>query len=70
MHETPHDTPVRRRAHTVPQAIHALNLSRTTLYAEIKAGRLRSFTVGKKRLIPDEALDEYIAARIAEGGAE
>lgn len=43
-----------------------LGLGRTTVYAEIASGRLRSFKVGKKRLVPAFALDEYIADRMAE----
>ena len=69
MQEIPRETPVRRMAHTVPEAMYALNLSRTTLYAEIKAGRLRSFQVGNKRLFTDAALNEYIAARESESAA-
>ena len=58
--------PVRRMAFTVPEAMHSLNLSRTTIYQEMKDGRLRSFTVGSKRLFTDAALNEYLAAREAE----
>jgi len=60
------EPPVQRMAYTVLEAMHALNLGRTKLYSEIKAGRLRSYTCGKKRLVPADALSAYIAAREAE----
>ena len=37
--------------------VHALG--RTTVYEEIKEGRLRTFLVGKRRLISVEAAAEY-----------
>ncbi len=37
----------------------AYDLGRTTVYQEIKEGRLRSFLVGKRRLISVEAAAEW-----------
>ncbi len=37
----------------------AHHLGRTTVYEEIKEGRLRTFQVGKRRLISVEAAAEY-----------
>ena len=37
----------------------AHDLGRTTVYEEIKEGRLRTFLVGKRRLISVEAAAEY-----------
>ena len=38
-----------------------LNLSRSVLYDLIRTGRLRSVTQGRARLVPAEAVREYIA---------
>jgi excisionase family DNA binding protein len=35
-------------------------LSRSTVYEEMDSGRLRSVKVGRRRLIPESALIEYI----------
>jgi excisionase family DNA binding protein len=68
---TPTNNPIGdRMAYTVAEALHVLNLGRTTLYAEIRAGRLRSFTVGNKRLFTPGALSDYVAAREAESGTD
>lgn len=47
-------------------AARMLGLGRTTVYLEIRSGRLRSYKVGASRLVPASALEEYIAARLAE----
>jgi excisionase family DNA binding protein len=53
-------------AYTAEVAGQLLGLGRTTTYAELRSGRLRSFKVGKRRLVPAMALPEYIADRLAE----
>ncbi len=35
------------------------SIGRTMTYAEIKAGRLKTAKIGKKRLIPSEAAEEW-----------
>ena len=54
-------------AYSIPQLAKATGLSHPTLYKEIKAGRLRSFQVGRRRLISREAAQEYIDALEASG---
>jgi len=49
----------------IDQAAAALNLGRSLLYAEIQAGRLHSIKVGRRRLVPAQAIAEYIAERAA-----
>ena len=44
-----------KRNFTIPQFVEAHNISRSTLYNEIKSGRLRIMKVGTKTLISDEA---------------
>jgi excisionase family DNA binding protein len=53
-------------AYRVEVAGEKLGLGRTTTYAEVASGRLRSFRVGKRRLVPASALVEYINDRMAE----
>jgi excisionase family DNA binding protein len=43
----------------------ALSLGRSLIYAEIAAGRLRSIKVGRRRLVPSQAIADYIAERAA-----
>lgn len=53
----------------VEDARKLLSIGRSKFYMEIQAGRLTMVKVGKKSLIPQCALDEYVAARIAEAKA-
>ena len=46
---------------SVPEAMLALDLSRQAIYDEINAQRLRSFKVGRRRLIPVEGIHEWVA---------
>lgn len=52
--------------YTIPEAIEALRTSRNTLYEEIAAGKLRTYTIGRRRYVSAEAIREYIRAREAE----
>ncbi len=47
--------------YTVTQACEAVNTSRSLLYQEIQAGRLRILKLGRKTLITDAALREWVA---------
>jgi excisionase family DNA binding protein len=47
--------------YTVDEAAEALRLSRSALYELIRSGRLRSVKAGRRRLVPVEALAEYVA---------
>lgn len=42
------------------EAARRLNLSRTTLYALIGRGELKSRTIGRRRMIPRGALDAFV----------
>ena len=49
---------------SIPQACEALGgVSRTTLYALIGRGDVRSICVSRRRLIPVRAITEFIARR-------
>ncbi|WP_308250878.1 helix-turn-helix domain-containing protein [Nonomuraea rhizosphaerae] len=56
----------------VTDAMRLLKLSRTTVYEQLRTGRLRSVRQGRSRLIPPAAIREYIALleREAAGGRE
>jgi excisionase family DNA binding protein len=48
---------------TVEQALEAMGgISRSTLYGIIAAGRLRTVTIGRRRLVPESALADFTAS--------
>lgn len=58
----------RPRLLSMKQAIFELGVSRTTAYELIGCGRLRSVTIGRRRFIPTDAIDEFIS-RLSQGAA-
>lgn len=48
-------------AYSIKEAIAASSLGRTTIYAHIASGRLRTTRVGGRTLIPAEALKALIS---------
>ena len=44
---------------SVEQAAQVLAIGRTSLYSEIRAGRIRSVKVGRRRLIPSSAITDF-----------
>ncbi len=44
----------------VPDCTERTGLGRTTLFAEIASGRLGSVRVGRRRLVPTDALMAYV----------
>jgi excisionase family DNA binding protein len=48
------------RLHSVKDATSNLRLSRSKVYEEINSGRLKSVKVGRRRLIQESALIDYI----------
>lgn len=47
---------------SIKHACRLLGLGRTSLYTLIGSGQLRSVTVGRRRLVPSDAIEEFIAA--------
>ena len=43
-----------------PEAMHLLSMSRTVIYEQIRAGRLRTVRLGRTRLVPAVAIAEYV----------
>ena len=53
----------------IPEAMRLLSLSRSVIYNQIRAGRLRSVKQGNARLIPADAITDYVALLEAEAEA-
>jgi excisionase family DNA binding protein len=51
---------------TIEQAAEALAISRTRMYAEMNAGRVRTVRSGRRRLVPASAIPEAIERMAAE----
>jgi excisionase family DNA binding protein len=50
-----------RRLYRIPDAMRILSMSRSVIYEQFRAGRLRSVRQGRARLIPAAAISDYIA---------
>ena len=50
-----------RRLLSVPEAMACTGLGRSNFFGKLASGEIRSVKIGKRRLIPDTAVDEYIA---------
>ena len=50
-----------KQLYRVTDAMAVLSMSRSVIYEQIRAGRLRSVTQGRTRLIPASAITDYIA---------
>lgn len=50
----------------IPEAQELLSLSRSVIFEQLKAGRLRSVSQGRSRRIPATAIDDYVALLEAE----
>lgn len=63
------ETASRTRAlYDVTEAMALLNLSRTQIYELIRSDRLLTVTVGRRRLVPAEAITSYVALLVSEAG--
>ncbi len=54
----------------IPEVMRLLSLSRSVIYNQIRSGRLRSVKEGSTRLIPADAIADYVALLEAEAEAE
>lgn len=52
------------------EAAAIMSLGRSTIYLMLASGALESFLIGKRRLIPSDSIDAYIASRREEQSAE
>jgi len=53
-------------AYDLPGFVNAFHVSRAKVFVEIKAGRLQSFNVGRRRLISKQAAEKWMHEREAE----
>ena len=49
-----------RQLYRIPEAMQLLSMSRSVIYEQIRAGRLRSVTQGRARFIPAAAINDYV----------
>ncbi|MFD7137391.1 helix-turn-helix domain-containing protein [Streptomyces sp. NPDC059894] len=61
--------PTEPKALTVPEAMTALKLSRSKLYDLIRSKQLPSYTSGRARRIPVDAVLRYMQDRLEENAA-
>jgi excisionase family DNA binding protein len=66
MSESAADPNPARLLYRVPEAMAVLSLSRTVIYELLRSGRLRSVHEGRTRLIPADALRDYVAQLVRE----
>jgi excisionase family DNA binding protein len=59
--------PERRLLYPISEASELLGIKRTLTYELIGAGEIETVTVGRRRLVPREALEAYVS-RLREGG--
>lgn len=59
-----------RQLYRIPEAVRLLSLSRSAVYEEIRAGRLRTVKRGRTRLVPAQAITEYVQLLIQESSEE
>jgi len=59
-----------KKLYRIPEAMRLLSLSRSVIYNQLRSGRLRSVKEGSTRLIPADAIAEYVALLEAEAEAD
>jgi excisionase family DNA binding protein len=59
-------TPEHRVVLTIEEAAQRLGIGRTTMYALIKTGQIRTVTIGRLRRIPTFCLDEYVRSLLTD----
>jgi excisionase family DNA binding protein len=55
-----------RHLYRITEAMRLLSISRSVIYEQIRAGRLRSVKQGRTRLIPAQAIQDYVQLLIQE----
>jgi excisionase family DNA binding protein len=51
----------------IPDVAIALGVTRSTVYQELAAGRLRSLKVGRRRLVPSSAIYDFVTSARSDG---
>lgn len=60
---------VQPKLNTIEQASERLGICRANLYKLLGSGQLRSVKIGRRRLVPEQAIADFIADLEATGGA-
>jgi len=55
-----------KRLHNVAESAGLLDIGRSTMYELIKTGEIRTITVGRRRLVPDDELDRFVGRTFAD----
>jgi excisionase family DNA binding protein len=50
---------------SIKQAVYQLGISRTAVYELIAARKIKTVKIGRRRLIPSEAIEDFIAGLTA-----
>jgi excisionase family DNA binding protein len=58
------DSPALRLALSPEQAAQALGVSRVTLWRMVRRGEIKTFHVGRRRLVPVAVLEAFIAEQV------
>jgi excisionase family DNA binding protein len=66
---TPAAVPL-RHLYKIPEAMRLLSMSRSVIYEQIRAGRLRTVNQGRARLVPALAIQQYVELLLRESGVE
>ncbi|PCI52968.1 MAG: ethanolamine utilization protein EutA [Alphaproteobacteria bacterium] len=53
---------MQQELYTIPESCKILSLGATSLYQHINEGRIRAVKLGKKTLLPREAINDFIAS--------
>jgi excisionase family DNA binding protein len=59
-----------KQLYRIRDAMVVLSLGRSSIYEQIRSGRLRSVTQGRSRLIPASAIAEYVKLLESESESE
>ena len=51
---------------TVPQALEALHISRSSLHKQVKAGRIKTVRIGSRVLVPRREIERLIDEAVGE----
>ena len=61
---------VQPKLNTIEQASDRLGICRANLYKLLGSGQLRSVKIGRRRLVPEQAIADFIADLEAAGGIQ
>ena len=56
------------RLHNIESVMYRLGVGRSTVFALMASGQLRSCKVGRRRLIPESAISDFIDSLESTGG--